>query len=293
MNMKFVKISHVCLRGLIQLRNELVYYIASNKLLSELKNDERICSKCPQIRVCSLLSGKENELNSMYTKSIAHLTKEHKMYFSKWYQMLELEFSDYKQFESGDLLWWKSKEEMEATGLCVFDLRLEKKLVENGFTGSNGDGFSIDNFFLFSFKKSTDGDSVSSKLLYLKPNDMVLLTSQNDNQIGISQGFIKSIECENTRFSLLLDKNLIGKFDAATCLFRIDKINFRSSITLNYTNLARLISSGDKYAKLRSFIVDKKIPDFLKELRKKDAMLNKHILKLLNRSQQQAIFKVL
>ena len=44
----------------------------------------------------------------------------------------------------------------------------------------------------------------ASNDLYLKENDMILLTSQTDNQVGIAQGFIKSINKSKTAFTLLI-----------------------------------------------------------------------------------------
>lgn len=157
--MKFVKISHICLRGLIQLRNDLVHYISSNRLPSELKNEERVCSKCSHLRMCSLLRDKDSCQTSIdtYDNSIDHLTEEHKNFFHKWYEMLEHEFGpdEYKQFEAGELVWWKSQSEMETTGLAVFDLRLNLK-TQSAATASaaKNDEFSMDRFFPFEFQKT-------------------------------------------------------------------------------------------------------------------------------------------
>ncbi len=108
------------------------------------------------------------------------------------------------------------------------------------------------------------------------------------------KGFLKSISENNTRFTLLLDKNLIEcKLNLERCLFRIDKINFRSSITLNYTNLSRLISTDPICSRLREFIIDKKIPTFEKSLRKDYVLKNKSILKKLNQSQRAAVIQVI
>lgn len=125
---------------------------------------------------------------------------------------------------------------------------------------------------------------------------MILLTSQVDNQIGIAQGFLKSISDNGTRFSLLLDKNLSetnGKSSLANKIYRIDKINFRSAITLNYTNLARLMSDEAKCVRLRSLLIDRVKPTFEPTLPKHYILKNKPILKKLNTSQQAAVIKVL
>ena len=119
------------IKGLLQLRNELVYFISRNKLPLELKNEERFCSKCSHLTVCSLLNEtKEVDSNNnieLYTESIKHLSESEKSYFLNWYKMLELEFEDQKQFDAGDLIWYKSQEELEASGWSVFNLKLSIK----------------------------------------------------------------------------------------------------------------------------------------------------------------------
>lgn len=165
--MKFVKISHVCLRGLIQLRNDLVYYISANKLPTELKNEDRVCSKCPQIRVCSLLQDRESSQATIgvYENSISHLNDAHMSFFHKWYQMLELEFSSsqYKQFDAGELIWWKSQRELEASGFSVFDLALDLKSSKSAcFAESQqSEQLSTDRFFSFDFVKTNGKKSIA------------------------------------------------------------------------------------------------------------------------------------
>lgn len=98
-----------------------------------------------------------------------------------------------------------------------------------------------------------------------------------------------------TRFTLLLDKDLNERSCSASLLnglFRLDKINFRSAITLNYTNLARLMSDEANSRRLRSIIVDKLKPTFEPTLPKHYVLKNKPILKKLNASQQSAVIKV-
>jgi hypothetical protein len=123
---------------------------------------------------------------------------------------------------------------------------------------------------------------------------MILLTSQTDNQVGISQGFIKSINNSKTVFSLLVDKNFNSNSakHMKNHLFRIDKINFRSSLSLNYTNLARLMNANLKSQQLRSFIIDKKMPEYETVLPKQSILQTKSLFKKLNQSQHKAILKV-
>ena len=127
---------------------------------------------------------------------------------------------------------------------------------------------------------------------------MILLTSQTDNLVGIAQGFIRSISNNNNNFTLLIDKNLSQSnyrtsFADKNHLFRIDKINYRSAINLNYTNLARLMNANERSRSLRAFVVNKKEPSFDKVFNKQYILQNKAIFKKLNESQRTAIIKTL
>ncbi len=119
---------------------------------------------------------------------------------------------------------------------------------------------------------------------------MILLSSQTDQLVGISQGFIRSIKSNNRHFTLNLDKNLALFKTTSEHLFRIEKINYRSAIQLNYTNLGKLIDP--KYSNLRSYIIDKIPPQFDAVLPKQNVLKTKHLFKNLNQSQQAAILKV-
>lgn len=142
------------------MRNELVHYISSSKF-PVLKNEERVCSKCSYLTVCSLFNKNSIETDSTYEKaynelplyadSISHLSSGHQKYFFRWYSMLEHEFKDQKQFESGNLVFWKSQEELEAKGWAVFDLQLAKAFA-GGF--KDGNEYSGEGFHAFEFKKN-------------------------------------------------------------------------------------------------------------------------------------------
>lgn len=120
---------------------------------------------------------------------------------------------------------------------------------------------------------------------------MILLSLQSENQIGISQGFIKAISNYHDTYVLLLDKNLdLKKYKHS--VFRLDKINYRSAICLNYTNLMKLMDSNEYSTNLREFIIDKKQPTFESGLNKDIVLKTKHLLKDLNKNQQLAVIKV-
>ena len=87
----------------------------------------------------------------LYADSVKHLNESHKSYFLKWYKMLELEFEDQKQFDAGDLVWYKAAEELEASGWAVFNLKLLTKSNQNNKEDvANYDG---EGFFPFEFQK--------------------------------------------------------------------------------------------------------------------------------------------
>jgi len=130
------------------------------------------------------------------------------------------------------------------------------------------------------------------KQVNIKENDMILLSSQSNHLVGISQGFVKSIKNQNRTFSLVLNRDITNspyKID----VFRIDKINYRSAICANYTNLMKLMDDSPRCKRLREYIVEKAKPSFERVLPKQAILKTKNIFKKLNQSQQAAILKVL
>ena len=126
-----------------------MHYISNNKL-PELKNEERFCSKCSQLVVCSLfndIQGKKENCIELYTNTIKHLTDNHKKYFLHWYTLLEHEFKDQKEFDAGRFIWWQSKEELQAAGWTVFDLILNNN-TQNRLNDIQYEG---EGFFSFDF----------------------------------------------------------------------------------------------------------------------------------------------
>lgn len=170
--MKFIKANQNNLKGLIQLRNDLVYYISSNNQ-AELKNDERTCSKCSMLTICSLFNDKnkcidENESTAkakqqiaydeayssfeLYSSAISHLNDTQKKFFFKWYYLLDLEFQNEKQFDSGDLIWAKSLKDLEALGYTVSNLRLVPE-IKMKLEKQNVIEDEIRQFYIFTFHK--------------------------------------------------------------------------------------------------------------------------------------------
>ncbi len=94
--MKFIKPNKNNLNGLLQLRNDLVFYLTTSSddesLLPPQINDHRTCSKCPLLTVCSLLNQNQASTTSMYQQSLDYLAVSHREFFFAWYKMLNLEF---------------------------------------------------------------------------------------------------------------------------------------------------------------------------------------------------------
>jgi flagellar biosynthesis GTPase FlhF len=225
-------------------------------------------------------------------------------YFERWYTMLEHEFRAERQFEAGELVFWREAEELErTTGLTVANLTL--LLVEEPPAGYMEEKeYTGEEFVLYEFVREEvqQKEQQHGRQLMLKENDMVLLSCTTTGVIGLSQGFIRAITNNSSHFTLLLDKRNLscrsggggGESDQNLLLhYRIDKIHFRSAITLNYTNVARLMGVGERNALLRSFIVDKRAPTFDKCLPKQHILQNKAIFRQLNQSQQAAIIRAL
>jgi DNA replication ATP-dependent helicase Dna2 len=124
---------------------------------------------------------------------------------------------------------------------------------------------------------------------------MILLSKQDNSHVGLAQGFLKAIRQSTDKktlvLHLLLDRSL-NEHDGSY-FYRIDKINFRSGICLNYMNLNKLFADTSISRNLRELIIDKRTPQFESHLAKDLILKTKHLFKKLNQSQQSAILKTI
>ncbi|XP_060555585.1 DNA replication ATP-dependent helicase/nuclease DNA2-like [Ruditapes philippinarum] len=112
-SMKIIPADHLHQKGLIQLRNEMAYYI-SRQVIKSTEDSEpktftlgrlpdpisniRACQKCPQLINCSIyqrkVEGRQSDssgMSGLVDETLGHLTSDHMTYFIQWCLMLDLE----------------------------------------------------------------------------------------------------------------------------------------------------------------------------------------------------------
>ncbi|XP_026813718.1 DNA replication ATP-dependent helicase/nuclease DNA2 [Rhopalosiphum maidis] len=292
-----VNVSHREKRDLIMLRNRLVHYLNTNKMISdpiddyiptlpEPINHHSACSKCPYLTACSAVLSKEgfekldlhNPLKRLGPQAISHLKSEHINYIMQWTAFLLLENSientgDNLCAKSSDL-WTLSFLEREKRGNCISLLKIKNVVKEQR-----------NRYYLNTMEKSDKSDKI--KFTNFSVNNYIVVSTRRRN--AVATGFISAIT--ETSIDVLLDRDLskLGSNE-----FHIDKYESQSIIPFNFSSLALLLEPSENSAQLRKFIIDKEIPSFLSSNNHLNSFIKSSGLTLnLNSSQKSAIIKTL
>lgn len=93
------------LRGIIIRRNELAFYINSDRFPPTLRDDMRSCQWCHQLDNCVLYHRavengtiESSGMGKLFEARVTHLTEDHIKYFLKWDKLIDLEKSDIQVF---------------------------------------------------------------------------------------------------------------------------------------------------------------------------------------------------
>ena len=281
-------------RGLVQLRNEAVRYLAA-KTVCEVVSEgvysysqaelpapiesRRICAACPHLLACSMyqkirldptLQG-SHPMAELVPQAVNHLSQRHEDFFEKWGLMMALESESNEQDSKLKRLWCMTPLQRESEGMAITGLSLSKK--DTATAESNVHEFIRNN-----------GEIATA---IFKIGDTVTLST--DKELALSQGVI--VEVAKTRISIALDRDLMSMGDGR--VYHIDQHQYQGAGSNSMVNLVKLMSDTPKAEELRALIVDKNQVNFLKGLSKEVIHTGRHILRSLNKVQQKAVFKTL
>ncbi|XP_050408046.1 DNA replication ATP-dependent helicase/nuclease DNA2 [Patella vulgata] len=309
-SMKMIPAKNENKKGLLQLRNEMAYYISHHVekevdeghvtynlgKLPEPINSQRSCSKCPQLLNCAIYQRSvekydHRESHAMYQlvpESLSHLTTEHLDYFIHWMLCMDLEKqaaqnTDIKQ------LWCSTSSERELSGDCIAGLVIYKTDVGQILASQN---YSEGSDCLITFTRHHDYSPIMLNSVGMVKNDFVVISTEECQLLAISTGVIQNITDKYIyvavdRDTLHTDKILQRK------LFRLDKCNNFNTMGYLFTNLSRLMLDDPHSARLRDLIINKRKPEFNLTLSKKSIEKVKKHFKSMNKPQKTAILKVL
>ncbi|XP_050432477.1 DNA replication ATP-dependent helicase/nuclease DNA2 isoform X2 [Adelges cooleyi] len=293
-----VKVGHKEKRDLIMLRNRLVHYLKSNRvvmdsidkyipILPEPINHHSACGKCPYLTICSSVLSKEsfetlaqnNPLRNLGPKAISHLKPEHIDYVMRWTGLLQLEnyidTSDNLLAKTSDI-WTLPIEERERRGHCIASLKISKAVKEQG-----------DKYYVHTMEKFDKNVHINFKLTGFSVGGYSIIST--NERTAIATGFISSLT--ESSVELLLDRDL-SKLKST--VYHLDKYESQSIIAFNFSSLALILEPSDSSAQLRRFIIDKETPTFLSSTSSLDDLTKgTELMSKLNSSQRSAIIKVL
>ena len=271
------------MRGLVQLRNNLVAPLLDYSELPESISHKSACEKCPHLISCTanLLSIKEEEskeqiiaescenlndaMKSLVPSALEHLSLKEIQFFHRYNSMVGLENEECRKNSRLNHLWTKSLENRERKRVALIDLRLilQRNLVHT-------------------FEK----EIITPNIINVGENVIV----SSGSELALSQGHVMKIDASS--IEIILDRNLTETYqDWNSKKYYVDKYEYQGTNSLG--NIAKFMENNSVAKRLRNFIIDKKSVNFITGLPREVALNGKSILKPLNRVQQKAIFKTL
>ncbi|KAK7088075.1 hypothetical protein V1264_022042 [Littorina saxatilis] len=297
-------------RGLLQLRNEMAYYLSRQTQKTSGEEGQvtyqlgrlpppidshRSCSRCPQLVNCAIYQRSVEDVNhsadhamsSLVPDTLSHLGDSHLNYFTHWLLCMDLEAAS-QRTQGLRNIWCVSSSEREEKGDCLQQMVIVDSVLgvpeTQAFT--EGKGCCVQ----FQRKPGFEGGALNQ--VGLSKNDSVVISSEDGKYIALSTGFIKDVT--EDVMDVVVDRDSFHENTAFKSLvFRIDRCdNFNTSGYL-LTNLSRLMEATPHSQRLRSLIIDRRRPEFQLTLSKGAVEKVKQIFKPLNKPQKTAILKVL
>uniref|UniRef100_A0A0L8G6D6 DNA helicase n=1 Tax=Octopus bimaculoides TaxID=37653 RepID=A0A0L8G6D6_OCTBM len=269
-NMSPVSAEHQNKRGLIQLRNEILYYIQNSllrenslpedlsKLLGKLPepiNNVSACSKCPHLLSCSIYQNFSSDVENMtknrkelHQISLSHLSQSHIIFFIRWCIMIEFEKQSSIHGEGIRDIWC-------STGIDS---------LHQSFEPINTVGLNV--------------------------HDSVAISVEDKQQIVICRGYIYSISEDH--LVVMCDRSFDDHLNVNTEIFKVDKCSDWENWGTCYNNLITLMANTAHSERLRQLIIDHEKPRVHSTLGKSTVQKVKSIFKPLNKLQKVALLKV-
>ncbi|XP_063396497.1 DNA replication ATP-dependent helicase/nuclease DNA2-like isoform X1 [Mytilus trossulus] len=300
---KVIPADHLNIRGLIQLRNEMAYFLSDQVSKSTTNdgqasyhigrlpdpiNNQRACLKCAQLTNCCIYqkSIEQKNLNSsmasLVPNTLCHLLQEHLHFYVHWCLMLDLEAKASTDKGGVSDLWCKTGHKREQEGSCIDGLRLSDHQVNNGYC-------------LLTFSRHQDKQklySTSINMIGIAVQDYMIISTEKTNHLALCNGTVVGITEESIDIAIE-SESLQRIITLKEEIFRLDRYSSFSTATILYSNLSKLMMDEPRSDNLRKLIIDRKTPEFAAKLSKIEIEKVKGIFKSLNKPQKTAVLKVL
>ncbi|XP_077997914.1 DNA replication ATP-dependent helicase/nuclease DNA2-like [Glandiceps talaboti] len=295
-SMLSVAANHMDKRELINLRNQLAYYI--NKRVNtdqtsqfpDLIDDDFTCARCPQLQKCALLhrtvdkdkSQVSEKIENLLFEEVGHLQPIELEYFTKWYTMCRLEMEEVKR----SVFWTKPAQKREKNGNCLSNMVMYGPVEK-----------CIDGQFVCVFQRQDE----SVRLLPVSSvgilvGDRLVISLQDLTRIALCNGTVTKIDDESV--TVMTEKDLSIFYDRDFTVYRLDRYDGYSMMSSSLNNLTQMLKSEPHSIHLSKLIIKKEKPEFSSDgmfdmIPKQVHETVKTILKTINGDQQRAIANVL
>ena len=253
-------------RGLLQLRNQLVSWLAESHLPEPVSHPS--CESCGLLTACSAYQVVDDSvprpphpMAELAYRATAHLRLSHLAWFDKWSGLLDLEAGGARGAAQLKDLWCLEPGERERRGQAYAELRLSR---------AEGGEHSFTREAALDWRQ---GPTVG---------EMVVVSSLTS--LALAQGMLRSVESNTLLVSL--DKTLpVGS------TYHVDRMIYSSANSSCYQGLARLLEHSPASKSLRNSIIDLVPPEFKHGLGREVAEHGRAVLRGLNKVQQKAVVR--
>ena len=253
-------------RGLLQLRNQLVAWLAQSQLPEPVSHPS--CQTCGLLTVCSTYQVVEDDvaraphpMADLVPKATAHLRRPHLAWFSKWSRLLDLEAGGARGGAQLRDLWCLEPGERERRGQAYTGLTLTRT--------EAGD-------HTFTREAALDWRQGPTA------GEMVVVSSLSS--LALAQGMLRSVDTKTLLVSL--DKTL-----PVDSTYHVDRMVYSSANSSCYQGLARVLEDSPDGKALRNSIIDMVPPEFKHGLGREVAEHGRAVLRGLNKVQQKAVVR--
>lgn len=278
---------HNEIRGLIITRNNIAKYLKNNQELPSMLKNMFVCRKCPMRKPCFIFhkaiesgSAETSGLGEYFDDETNDITSKDSDFFRYWDLILSKEENEIFRFKKE--LWTMTSKEREKHGRCLSNLKIKK--IHSIFEEILEDI----GHYIYTLEKSSSSNNDDSLLnSEISCNDFIIVSDENghyslaygtvvniepklitvslNQQLYSPTSILRDHDVRSTQISkrsmLEVFNNDFNELDDKNILYRIDKDEFKSGMSLARDNLTKLLYL-DQEKRRRELIVNLYPPKF-------------------------------
>ncbi|XP_033104776.1 DNA replication ATP-dependent helicase/nuclease DNA2-like [Anneissia japonica] len=296
-----VPAAHMDKRELINLRNQLAYYISQAPSKGDNEEDWQLpglpepiqetftCTRCSELHHCALLHRLEqnpitlNEnIASHYQAQLEHLKDYELQYFRDWFLMCMLEHTAAEERKINSEMWMVDAWTREKRDQCYSGM-----LLTNCRPGDRSGQY------LLTFKrKPLHHSNIPLSSVQMAVGQRLAVTKEKTKEVAICVGFMVEVTCDK----VVIASDRAMKMSDTSAVYRLDKDDSYNSMASSLVNLANFMRNDAFSFHLRQLVLNREQPIFKENTISLPVTAQKQVNKIidaLNQDQRCVIDKVL